>query len=77
MKKIEITVMGKRALVDADQVKKLQRKDSLVAGAIQLQKDMAATDDPFVKAKLFDDLNSTMAKIIRLNRSIRQNVQFL
>ena len=67
MPKVEILVFGKRALVDADQVAKLQKKEMLVKQAMAL-KEMAA---PAI------EIQDVMSKIIRLNRTIRQNVQFI
>lgn len=73
MSKVEMVYFGKRALVDADQVKKLQQKEMLVAQATDLANMAKAY--PNLGADL--ELDKVMAKIVRLNRTIRQNVQFL
>lgn len=77
MQKVEMLVAGKRALVDADMVKKLVRKDMLVATAKDLQDKIAAEKDPICVRLLNDSLAETMGKIIRLNRTIRPCVRFL
>lgn len=61
MEKVQMVVGGKLALVDADMVKKMTKKQELVAEAMNLQKQ----------------LQEIISKIIRLNRTIRQSVQFL
>ena len=76
MKKVQMTVGGREALVDADMVSKMKRKADLVAAAGRLQGVMHAVPreaEPIVQAHL----QKIMGKIIRLNRSIRQNVQFI
>lgn len=77
MEKVQMVISGKLALVDADQVKKLQKKQMLVANALDLQNKMKASTDITVKALLMRELDDTMSKIIRLNRTIRQNVRFI
>lgn len=77
MEKVQMVISGKLALVDADQVKKLQKKQMLVANALNLQNKMKASTDITVKALLMRELDETMSKIIRLNRTIRQNVRFI
>lgn len=71
MNKVEMIISGKRALVDADQVKKHLKKEQLVQQALRLQK-MDLTVPAVSK-----ELRETMGKIIRLNRTIRQNVKFI
>lgn len=66
MQKVQITISGKQALVDADQVSKHLRKQALVKSAMAAQKN---NDQPL--------LMEIMGKIIRLNRTIRQNVKFI
>jgi hypothetical protein len=76
MEKVQMVVGGKLALVDADMVKKMTRKQELVASARRLQSVMDAVPreaEPIIQAQL----QEIMGKIIRLNRGIRQNVQFL
>jgi hypothetical protein len=76
MEKVQMVVGGKLALVDADMVKKMTRKQELVASARRLQSVMNAVPseaEPIIQAQL----QEIMGKIIRLNRGIRQNVQFL
>jgi hypothetical protein len=76
MEKVQMVVGGKLALVDADMVKKMTRKQELVASARRLQSVMDAVPSeaaPIIQAQL----QEIMGKIIRLNRTIRQNVQFL
>ena len=77
MNKDEMIISGKRALVDADQVKKLQKKEMLVAQALDLQNKARDTINETVKSVLNSQLQETMGKIIRLNRTIRQNVKFI
>ena len=67
MERVQMVYMGKMAEVDADQVKKLQRKEALVSQMMTL-KSMANS------LPVTDDL---AMKIIRLNRTIRKTVQFL
>lgn len=74
MNKVEVTIHGQRALVDEDQVKKVLKKDALVNKAMLLQKQCSVTDT-FAPANV--ELRKTTAQIIRLNRTIRQNVQFI
>lgn len=59
--KVQITIHGRQALVDHDQVKLLKNKEALV-------KDSIANPQNAIK-------NSS--KIISLNRRIRKNVKFL
>jgi hypothetical protein len=76
MQKVQMIVGGKLALVDADMVKKMTKKQDLVASAMRLQSVMNAVPreaEPILQKQL----QEIMGKIIRLNRTIRQNVQFL
>lgn len=59
--KVQITIHGRQALVDHDQVKLLKNKEALV-------NDSIANPQNAIK-------NSS--KIISLNRRIRKNVKFL
>jgi hypothetical protein len=69
-------VGGRQALVDADMVKKMTKKQELVANAMRLQSVMNAVPRE-AEPILQQQLQEIMSKIIRLNRSIRQTVQFL
>jgi hypothetical protein len=76
MEKVQMVIAGRLALVDADMVKKMTKKQELVAGALRLQSVMDAVPreaEPILQKQL----EEIMGKIIRLNRTIRQNVQFL
>jgi len=76
MQKVQMTVGGREALVDADMVSKMKRKADLVAAAGRLQGVMNAVPreaEPILQTHL----QKIMGKIIRLNRSIRKNVQFI
>jgi hypothetical protein len=76
MQKVQMVVGGRLALVDADMVKKMTKKQELVASASRLQSVMNAVPreaEPILQKQL----QEIMGKIIRLNRTIRQNVQFL
>ena len=76
MEKVQMIISGKLALVDADMVKKMTKKQELVASASRLQSVMNAVPreaEPILQKQL----QEIMGKIIRLNRTIRQNVQFL
>jgi hypothetical protein len=76
MQRVQITVSGKQAMVDQDMVKKMLKKSELVASAMRLQSVMNAVPreaEPILQKQL----QEIMGKIIRLNRTIRQTVQFL
>lgn len=76
MEKVQMIVANRLALVDADMVKKMTKKQELVASALRLQSVMDAVPreaEPILQKQL----EEIMGKIIRLNRTIRQNVQFL
>lgn len=70
-----MVVGGKLALVDADMVKKMTKKQELVAEAMNLQKYYDA--DKVDHAYALPLLQKKAGQIIRLNRTIRQSVQFL
>jgi hypothetical protein len=76
MQKVQMLVGGRQALVDADMVKKMTKKQELVANAMRLQSVMNAVPRD-AEPILQQQLQEIMSKIIRLNRSIRQTVQFL
>jgi len=76
MQKVQMLVGGRQALVDADMVKKMTKKQELVASAIRLQSVMNAVPreaEPILQKQL----QEIVGKIQRLNRGIRQTVQFL
>lgn len=75
MQKVEMLVGGRRALVDADMVKKMTKKQELVAEAMNLQKYYDA--DKVGHAYALPMLLKKASQIIRLNRTIRQTVQFI
>lgn len=75
MNRVEMTVFGKRALVDADMVKKMTKKQELTEKAMSLRTFIKA--DPAGRAYANALLDEVMGKLIRLNRTIRPTVQFL
>ena len=77
MKKVEMVIAGKLALVDCDMIKKVIRKDMLVATALDLQTKMNSEKDPICFRLLSESMQETVGKIVRINRTIRKNVQFL
>jgi 2,4-dienoyl-CoA reductase-like NADH-dependent reductase (Old Yellow Enzyme family) len=77
MEKVEMVVSGRRALVDADQVKKVARKQDLVARALVLQNTLKQMESATAQEVVKDELMQVMSKIIRLNRTIRQNIRFI
>mgnify|MGYP007091129396 CR=1 FL=1 len=76
MQKVQIFCHGKNIIVDEDQVKKHIRKEALVAEALRLQTLLKGQISFSDKCLYNTELNSVMGKIIRINRTIRQNVQF-
>ena len=76
MNKVEMIVGGRRALVDADMVKKMTRKEQLVASAVAMQDKMDTEKDPATFRLLSEAVQENVQKIVRLNRTIRQNVYF-
>ena len=75
MNKVEVSIHGQRALVDEDQVKKVLKKQDLASRAMVLQNRMKK--DPALTPLIQPEMNKIMSQIIRLNRTIRQNVQFI
>lgn len=73
--RVVITLGGRRAEVDADQVKMLLKKEELVQQSMNLQKYIAA--DPVGHAYAQALLDEQVGKIIRLNRRIRRTVRIL
>lgn len=76
MNRVEMIVAGRRALVDADMVKKMTRKEQLVASAVAMQDKMDTEKDPATFRLLSEAVQENVQKIVRLNRTIRQNVYF-
>lgn len=76
MRRVEMIVGGRRALVDEDMVRKMVRKEQLVANCVYLRDLMVKENDMKAFGLLSDSLDSTITKIVRLNRTIRQNVYF-
>jgi hypothetical protein len=66
MEKVKMVIGNRIALVDADQVAMRTRKTALVAQAMALTKEGRP-----------EAVSEVVKKIQRLNRRIRQNVQFL
>jgi hypothetical protein len=77
MQKVKMMIGDKLALVDEDQVKKHVNKQMYVARASELQTKANAETDPVCKHLLEEALKDMVSRIIRLNRTIRQNVQFI
>ena len=75
MQKVQMTIGGRQALVDPDQVKKHIRKNAAVAKALEIQNKWRSETDPMCKALLSILLDDQM-RIIR-SIKIRKNVQFL
>lgn len=78
--KVYCIVGGKLAMVPADLVNKIQKKEQLVARAAKLQEYVESeTQNPSNLG--FEvgmaELNQIMAKIIRINRQIPPVVQFV
>lgn len=76
MQRVQITIFGKQAMVDQDMVKKMLKKNELVASASRLQAVMNAVPKE-AEPILQQQLQEIMSKIIRLNRTIRRTVQFI
>ncbi len=75
MERVQMLVMGKMAEVDADMVKKMVRKEALVAEALRLQQERKIRPVSAHDAMMAAD-KITM-QIIRLNKTIRKTVRFL
>ena len=76
MNRVEMIVAGRRALVDADMVSKMTRRQQLVAAAVAMQDKMDTEKDPATFRLLSEAVQENVQKIVRLNRTIRQNVYF-
>ena len=76
MNRVEMIVAGRRALVDQDMVSKMTRRQQLVASAVAMQDKMDTEKDPATFRLLSEAVQENVQKIVRLNRTIRQNVYF-
>ena len=76
MRRVEMLVGGRRALVDQDMVRKMTRKEQILASSRELQARIWQENDPVCLRLLNDALDANVSKIVRLNRTIRQNVYF-
>ena len=75
MDRVVITLGGRRAEVDADQVKLLLKKEQFVDQGLQLQRYIKADPINHVYANAL--LSEVVTKIQRLNKRIRRTVRFL
>lgn len=73
MSKVQITLAGRQALVDADQVPLLKRKEALLA---QAQAAKARAGEVSAVAALVE-MDKIVSEIIQLNREIRSTVQYI
>ena len=76
MNRVEMIVAGRRALVDQDMVRKMTRRQQLVASTVAMQDKMDTEKDPATFRLLSEAVQENVQKIVRLNRTIRQNVYF-
>ena len=76
MIRVEMIVAGRRALVDQDMVSKMTRRQQLVASTVAMQDKMDTEKDPATFRLLSEAVQENVQKIVRLNRTIRQNVYF-
>ena len=76
MNRVEMIVAGRRALVDQDMVTKMTRRQQLVASTVAMQDKMDTVKDPDTFRLLSEAVQENVQKIVRLNRTIRQNVYF-
>ena len=76
MRRVEMIVAGRRALVDQDMVSKMTRRQQLVASTVAMQDKMDTVKDPATFRLLSEAVQENVQKIVRLNRTIRQNVYF-
>ena len=77
MHKVEMIVGGRRALVDADMVKKMTRKGQLVRSIQSMQADLAAEKNLSNFRIMRATMDADITKLVRLNRTIRPTVQFI
>ena len=76
MRRVEMIVGGRRALVDQDMVSKMTRKQQLLAATMAMQDQIYTEKDPATLRLLNAGCEANITKIVRLNRTIRQNVYF-
>ena len=76
MNRVEMIIGRRRALVDEDMVRKMTRKEQLLAATMAMQDKMDTEKDPVCFRLLSEAVQENVAKIVRLNRTIRQNVYF-
>lgn len=76
MQKVQITISNRLVLVDEDQVKMLLTKDAAVKEAVVIQEKMKLGDAKY-NYEIQPTLMKLMGTIIRLNKKIRRNVQFV
>ena len=76
MNRVETIVAGRRALMDQDMVSKMTRRQQLVASTVAMQDKMDTEKDPATFRLLSEAVQENVQKIVRLNRTIRQNVYF-
>lgn len=67
MTKVQITYMNRQAIVDSDQVSKLRRKMEIVWELLEIRND----------PREYQRAAALHRQLVRLNRTIRQNVQFI
>ena len=77
MTKVRMFCYSRFILVDEDQVKKHIKKDALVNRAQSLQKILKDSKDIQTLYFVNKELEDAMKKMRSLNRTIRQNVQFV
>ena len=77
MNRVEMIVSGRRALVDEDMVKKMNRKGQLVRSITSLQADLAAEKNMGNFRIMSTIMDAEITQLVRLNRTIRQNVVFI
>ena len=77
MNKITVTLYGLRCIIDANQYKKHLEKEQLIATMLGLQEMYEEIVDPVCKALVMDSLITRQDQLVKLNRSIRKNVQYI
>jgi hypothetical protein len=77
MQKVQIVVFGRTALVDEDMVKKMLKKEQLVNRSSALREAIDHDLSPSLLSLINQERQEIARKIINLNRTIRQNVQFI
>ena len=76
MNRVEMIIGCRRALVDEDMVRKMTRKEQLLAATMAMQDKMDTEKDPATFRLLSEAVQENVQKIVRLNRTIHQNVYF-